>query len=33
MNQPSDPKERRTVLERALRAIEEMQAKLDALER
>ena len=33
MNQPSDPKDRRAVLERALRAMEEMQAKLDALER
>ncbi len=33
MTQPSDPKDRRAVLERALRAVEEMQAKVDAFER
>ena len=33
MSHSSEPKDRRAVLERALRAMEEMQAKLDALER
>ena len=33
MSQSSDPKDRRALLERALRAVEELQGKVDALER
>src|SRR6185437_2150067 len=33
MSQSSDPKDRRALLERALRAVQELQGKVDALER
>ena len=33
MNHPSEPTDRRTVLQRALLAMEEMQSRLDALQR